>query len=306
MLKTFTAYRFGDTNTRTLLKAIEDVLTEPTATDPGKTMWSHAGFSEVFNKRPVFVAADNTIVMNVQIRERLLPARVIKEAMVAKIDEYARRQGYKPNRKQAAELKEEVTMSLLPSSHVKPVDVPVMITRDYLLIGTTSARRVDTALALVMGLYPDEKLSLASLGFGYKVDSWLMDLLINESTESGYFVADEEVVLKGGKKSVARFKAIPTSVEAIKDRISGGMLPVELAITYDERISFKLTDQMLVKGIKVADLLMKETESANADEEFEGNAVLMSKEINRMLNALIAELPRDDTKQSIDDDEDEL
>lgn len=307
MLKSFTAFRFGDRATGTLLRGIDGVLHETTVRNPEKTMWAFAGFSTVFNDLPVFTAADGTVILNVQIRERLLPARVIKEAMVDKAIEYEQRQGYKPSRKQMAELKEEVTMALLPTSHIKPVDVPVMITREYLLIGATSARRIDTTLELLVQLFEDDKLSLVPLGYGYKVGSWLMDLLINESTESGDFTVGEEVVLKGSQKSVARFKAIPASVEAINDRITAGMQPVELAVTYGDRMSFKVTDQLLVKGIKFSDVILKEAESADAAEEFEGTAALVSQEVNAMLNNLLAGMEVTDSQTpNSDDDEDEL
>lgn len=307
MIKSFTAFCFGDRNTAGLLRGIDTVLTEATTRDPEKTMWAFAGFSPVFNGQPAFVAADGTVILNVQIRERLLPARVIKEAMIGKAIEYEQRQGYRPGRKQMAELKEEVTMALLPTSHIKPVDVPVMITREYLLIGATSARRIDTTLELLTQLFEDDKLSLVSIGYNYKVGDWLMDLLLNESTESGDFEVGEEVVLKGSQKSVARFKAIPASVEAINDRITAGMRPVELAVTYGERMSFKVTDQLLVKGIKFSDVTLKEAESSDAAEEFEGTAALVSQELNVMLNNLLAGMklvdePADDSS----DDEDEL
>jgi len=306
MLKSFTAFRFGDRATSILLRGIDGVLPEATVRNPEKTMWAFAGFSTVFNDLPVFTAADGTVILNVQIRERLLPARVIKEAMVDKVIEYEQRQGYKPSRKQMAELKEEVTMALLPSSHIKPVDVPVMITREYLLIGATSARRIDTTLELLTQLFEDEKLSLVSLGHGYEVGPWLMDLLLNESTESGDFTVGEEVVLKGSQKSVARFKAIPASVEAINDRITAGMQPVELAVTYGDRMSFKVTDQLLVKGIKFSDVILKEAESADAAEEFEGTAALVSQEVNAMLNNLLAGMEMTDSPTTDSDDEDEL
>lgn len=302
MIKSFTAFRFGDTTTRNLLRNISDKLTDATAVDPEKTMWAAAGFANVFNDYPTFTAADGTVVLNAQIRERLLPARVIKEAMSVKAHEYAHRQGYTPGRKQMAELKEEVTMALLPSSHIKPVDVPVMITREYLLIGATSARRIDTVLSLLMAIYPDETISLQSASHGYDVSAWLMDLLLNESTESCDFMVGEEVVLKGEQKSVARFKAIPASVDAIKDRLAVGMRPVELAVNYDDRMVFKMTDQLLIKGVKFSDVILKDVESSDAAEEFEGTAALVSQEINAMLNNLVAGM----LTTGSDDDEDEL
>lgn len=309
MLKTITAFLLADSTTKRLLGSISlsETLQQPTVVDPLKTQWGTAGFSRPsnFGELTVFVGADNTRVLNVQVRERVLPAKVIKTHLEDRIVDAERRQGYRPGRKQIAELKELVTMELLPTSHIRHVDTQVMITGEYLFIGTGSARTVDVVMSQIMSLFPEDILAFKPIYWGRKASDFLMDALLDETTEDCKFNRSRSVTLKSSSKAVAKFKDIGLDVESVKERVAAGMHPVDLALEYDDTMSFTLTDQMLVKGIRFSDLLLSQTHDVeNEVDEFDATTALVSGELRKMFADLLTAIPvRDELDESSDEDD---
>jgi len=306
MLKSFTPFEIITEGTYIALNDnLDRVLSTPTARDPANSEWSAAGFTLPIKGAgsAVFMASDLTLALNVQVRERVLPSKVIKEAVKAAADDAERRQGYKPGRKELAEIKDNVVASLLPSSHVRPTDIPIMLIGDYLLIGTTSANKVDLVIDLLNDLYPDapERLALRPLGVGRRVGAFMGDLLLGESTESGKFNVGTSVVLKGNAGQTARYKGVDLASESVTDSVATGMRPVELDAWFkrspdqDASVSFSITDNLLIKRVKFADILINEvTDTTGEDDhavtEFDATVAILGGELKSLLDSLLDEI----------------
>lgn len=297
MFKTITAYVIADKPTLAFLNpsSLANHIDEPTVVDPDKTQWGAIGFSkpDYFGDDTVFVGADDTRMFNLQLRERVLPGKVIKTHLAERTTDAARRQGHMCTRKQVAELKEEVIASLLPTAFIKPTDILCMITRNYLIVGTGSARLVDLAIETLRAAYPDDTLNFHSIGRELAIDAWMLDLLLEGTTASGIFHVGESVVLKGRNKSAARYKDVELASKAVRDSVEDGMRPVEMAVEYNERIHFALTDQLLIKRIKFSDLLLKQAEEEGEGEigVFDATVALVSGELRELLDTLRSEIP---------------
>lgn len=305
MLRTVTIFKIADTGTRKLLHSanLQAAIPEPTARDPGGFEWSAAGWTQpdVFKEGPVFVGAENTRVLNFQVRERVLPSKVIKQTLARQIEAAERRQGYKPGRKQIAEMKDEVVNALLPTAFIKPSDTTVVLIGDYLLIGAASARMVDRVIAALRSAYQDETLNLHAIAKGRPVEKWMKGLLLDGTTLSGDFNLGKTVALKGDGKGTARFKDMDLERSEIQKHVIEGMWPVQIAVEYGERMHFVMTDQMVLRSIKFSDLVMsREENEEDAAAEFDGTVALVCGEMRQMLDKLTAEMP--DT----DDEEEEL
>lgn len=305
MFKTATIFLIADNLTRELLSpaTLSNAIDEPTITDPDATQWSRAGIAhpDNFGHSPVFVGAEGTRVFVVQQRERVLPGKVIRTKMGEIAADVAARQGYKCGRKQMAEIKDEVIATLLPNSHIKPVDVVCMLTGHYLFIGTGSARMVDLALNVLRSVFPDNKLNLKPLSDGRKVTPWMMELLVGAQGDE--FFVGESVVLKGREKSATRFKDMDLACRAVLDVVEDGMQPVEIAVKWMDRLTFNLTDHLIIKRIKFADILLKEAEedaSENAANNgtavsmFDGTVALMAGELKNLLTDLCNQMPEEE------------
>lgn len=300
MIKNATVYTFADDATRKAMWSLGDHVTAVTAKDPDKTQWSTLGFTGIAaidEDAPVFTASDGTKVFTVQLRERVLPGKVIRVKMKERADEYYTRQGYRPGRKAMAEIKDMVISELLPSAFVRPNDTVCLVTRKYLILGTTSAKMVDAILALLRSSMPNNMLSFQRLpqGIANKVESFMTNSLLGGGGD--IFELGNSVVLKGADKSSARFKDMALEVDAVVDSINQDMVPVEIELTYAEKVSFSMTDQLVFKRIRLADIL---TEQANEDSQgeaasyFDATVAIVAGTLSAMITDLVKDIAGED------------
>lgn len=310
MLKTVTAFLIADKATKKLLspESLQEVIPSPTIADPDKTQWQRTGFTkpDYFGEETVFVGADNSRVFCVQIRDRVLPGAVIKSELKKAIAEAERRQGHKCGRKQIAQMKDEIVVQLLPHSHIKPMDVLCMITNDYLLIGSGSARVVDLVLLDLFTAFPEQTLLLKPLPTGRQVGKWMLELLLAGTTDDGEFNIGDSVVLRGESKATARFKDLDLHSDRIHAHVQAGMMPIEMSVEYSDRLEFRLSDQLVIKGLKFSSLLIKSAqEEADSDDtlgQFSATVALVGGELRSVLGHMVSEMP----EKSDEDEDDEL
>jgi recombination associated protein RdgC len=310
MLKTITVFKMNRATKQALSpENMQATIPEPTVVDPSGSQWRTIGFSrpDEFGETTVFVGASNIRLFNVQIRERVLPGKVIRKALAERAEEIGRRQGYKPNRKQMAELKDELIAAMLPTAFIKPVDVLCMITKDYLIVGTGSASVVDEIVKLICQQFEQHDLRFEAISRDRKPGRWMTELLLNGTTESGKFNCGQSVVLKGEGKSTARFKDIDLQSERISEHVAAGMSPVELSIITknndgEDRVMFTLSDQMVLKRVTLSDVLTEDVkDDAGGDDTayFDATVALVGGEIRRLLDDLLTEIPQQDDEEEL-------
>lgn len=307
MFKTITVFKIKGAKSLAALSPenLQAAIPDATIIDPGKTEWYRAGIThpDCFGHSPVFVSADNSRLLVVQVRERILPAKVLRRHVDARIAELEARQGHRMHRKDRAAVKEEVMLELLPTTLIKPTDIPCMIAGDYLIVGTSSARLV-LECSRVLCSATQTALNLAPLDLGRNPAPWLFDLLDTGSTGSGRFTCGASVVLKGSGHQAARFKEMDLSDDSVKYALQEGMRPVEIAVQYEDIMHFAITDRLVIKRIRFSDVLLKQVKDDAGDEgataELAGTVALTAGELRGMLAALENEVPK------VNDEEDEL
>ncbi len=108
------------------------------------------------------------------------------------------------------------------------------------------------------------------------------------------FTIDRDCELKasGDEKSAVRYVRHPLEGNEIRAHLAGGKLPTRLALTWDDRISFILTEKLEIKRLAFLDLLKEQAERSaeHADEQFDADFALMTGELSRFLPQLIEAL----------------
>ena len=85
---------------------------------------------------------------------------------------------------------------------------------------------------------------------------------------------------------------LPRALLEWRDHIAGGKTVVRLGLTWNDRISFVLTEQLQVKRLVFLDILRRESDSEAGDESerFEIDFALMTGELSLMLADLVKAL----------------
>ena len=225
------------------------------------------------------------------VESRLLPTSVVRQEAEARAETLAERMGYRPGRKQMKELHEQITQELLPRAFtcrrrtwawIDPVD-------GWLGIDTSSAARAEEVLECLRRTLDDFPLKLVRTT--RSPESVMADWLAGEAPAG--FTIDQDCELRSisEEKSTVRYARHPLDGSEIRNHLAAGKLPTRLALTFNDRMSFVLTDKLELKRLDFLDTVREQSGSGDdADALFDAEFALMTGELARLLPALIEAL----------------
>lgn len=313
MIKTATIYKMTQPGVRALRDADHANFA---VSEPGKTQWSRMGLTPFFNSEYRYDVTGG-FLLTVRIKDRVLPGKVIKTSLDAKVAEVTERQGTPVNSKQRMELKDVIVDNLLSTAFIKDTDIPVCVISSslghWLVIGTGSASKVDDILALLRET-TDKTLNLEPFGKGLDLDRFLrsvMDSDLFKGDDSMMFSRGLSAVLKGTSTATVRYKGV--ELEELGNDIKHNFVPTEVRIEYgsqptddslaEVRLTFTLTNKGVFRSIRFSDVAMEDVEESARGEDnhaayFDGTAALFIGEMRQMLKEL-----RELAGEAVEDDE---
>jgi recombination associated protein RdgC len=224
------------------------------------------------------------------VEQKLLPASVVRQYAQAKLIEIEAAQGYKPGRKQVREVVEQMEAELLPRAFAKRGLTYVWIdpVNRWLLVDASSSARADEVmehLKLSLGELP-VTLIKTQLAPSTAMTQWLA-----AGEAPGSFSIDRDCELRAAAEERAAVRYVRHNLDSdeVRAHIAGGKSATRLAITWNDRISFVLTEQLQIKKLAFLDLLKEDAErqAENADDLFAADFTLMCGELAQLLAHLI-------------------
>jgi DNA recombination-dependent growth factor C len=252
-----------------------------------------------------------------QIAERKLPASVRDEKVHERYKELSEREGRALNKKEFAQLKEDVESSLLPQAFIVRKFIPVLVTQDTLLVCTSSASQCEKILAKLVRLCEVRKVKMEISGGSYAMSP---GALLGQIARDGIFDLgdddDLDTALHAGKS--AKFKGEDKRTITVKDRsllcdelvkittdpqYAVTELRLHLENAGDEVSEFTLSDKMIFKGFKLTDVSLAGIQ--NDTDDLHATYWLLAKEMLRALDAVTSALGEGDAGVPPADDEDD-
>lgn len=220
---------------------------------------------------------------------KLLPASVINQVTQERAQDLEEKQGYRLGRKQLKELREQVTDELLPRafSHRRRIHVWIDPAHGWLAVDAASQARAEEVLELLNKCL--DELPARRLQTERSPVAAMTDWLAGGEAPAG-FTVDRDCELKSvtEEKSAVRYVRHPLDGDEIRDHLVAGKLPTRLAMTWNDRVSFVLTDKLELKRLDFLDLVKEEAAQADsAAEEFDASFALMSGELAKLLPDLL-------------------
>jgi recombination associated protein RdgC len=222
--------------------------------------------------------------------KKLLPASVINQVTKARAAEIEEQQGFAPGRKQMRELKEDVTDELLPRAFSIQSSTWAWIdpVNGWLVIDAGSTGKAEEVLKLLIKAI--DKFPLETLRTVLSPVTAMTGWLSSDEAPSG-FTVDQDTELRSTSESKATVRYVRHTLEAddVRRHIESGKQCTRLAMTWNDKISFVLTEGLTVKRIAPLDVLKEDSEGStkNDDERFDSDVMLMTGEVNKLLTALI-------------------
>ena len=114
-------------------------------------------------------------------------------------------------------------------------------------------------------------------------------LLTGEAPDGLTIDRDCELRAAGEERATVRYARHTLEGQEIRHHIEGSKAATRLALTWQDKISFVLTEQLQVKRLAFLDLLKQEadTKAENADDLFEADFAIMASELSQMLPNIV-------------------
>ncbi|QBP75370.1 recombination-associated protein RdgC [Herbaspirillum huttiense] len=229
-------------------------------------------------------------LLRLQTEKKILPSSVINQVTRERAKELEEQQGLPPGRKQTKELKEQVTDELLPRAFTRLSSMWVWIdpVNGWLVADSSTPARAEEALKLLFKAVP--KFPLETVRTVMSPGAAMTDWLASDEAPDG-FTVDQDTELRSTAESRATVRYVRHTLEAdqLRQHIETGKQCTRLAITWADKISFTLAENLSIKKIALLDVLKENHEltGKHDDERFDGDFMLFAGEMSGLLAALV-------------------
>ncbi len=297
MFKNATVYRIGPA-WATSMEEVEERLGKTRFVPCGATQPESVGWVEPRGTAhgPLVEVIGGQWMLKLMVESKVLPGAVVKRKTDALVKKIEQETGRKPGKKQTKEIKEAAVLELLPMAFTKQSAVIVWIDPKHrlLLVDAGSQGKADGVVTHLVKALDGFAVSLVQTetAAATAMAGWLT----SHEPPAGFSV-DRECELKSSDemKSVVRYSRHTLDTDEVRDHIIGGKVPTKLAMTWEGRVSFMLTDTMQIKKIAFLDVVFEATsKQSNKEDGFDADTAIatgeMSKLIPDLLDALGGEL----------------
>ncbi len=284
-------YRIGE-GWRPSLEQIEQALDAERFVPCGASQEKAIGWIEPRGEAhgPLVEAVNGQRILKLKMETRGVPGSVVTRKAKERSAQIEITEGRKPGKKEMKEIKEDVKLSLMPMAFSKESSVWVWIDPDagLLVIDAGSQAKADEVITMLVKSFAG--LSLALINTQMSPQSAMASWLITQESPAGFSV-DRECELKAAdeSKSVVRYVRHALDTDEVKQHVEGGKLPTRLALTWEGRVSFSLTEALQLKKVTFLDVVFEAT-SAEKDEGFDADVAIATGELTKLLPDLFVAL----------------
>jgi recombination associated protein RdgC len=302
MFKTASFFRIATDFVMPPLDAFEEALQATRFVPCGPTQPESNGWVPPRGSKSISMleSIGGQIILKLCTERRPLPASAVKAAVDELIEKYKEETGQeRVGSKIKKEFKEQVIFELLPRAFAKRSTTLLWLdpVHHFLVVDTGSLAGADKvvtflieALSEVPGSFPGlgVKPVLTNMSAAASMSHWL------SSREAPVgFTVDRDCELKtpDDQKSTVRYSRHTLEIDEVAQHIATGKVPTQLALTWNDRISFVLTETAQVKKIKLLDVVLDGVQEGGKDDDgFDTDAAILTGELTAMLPDLLEAL----------------
>lgn len=257
-------------------------------TECGPTQPESAGWVEPRGEKHgvLLESVAGQLILKLCAESKPVPAGVVKDQLAARLDKIEADTGRRPKGKASREIKEQIVHDLLPRAFPKRSTTLVWIdlAARTVLIGAASAKKADAVVTRLVDLFGGLRLAplQTALSPATAMSAWLSD----KQAPHGFSI-DRECELKqpDSEKAAVRYARHTLDIDEVGEHIRQGKLPTQLALTWNSRVSFVLTDALTLKKIKLLDVVLESGDGA--DGGFDADVALTTGELRHLLPDLV-------------------
>ena len=249
----------------------------------------------------LFHANNRCLMLCARREEKILPAAVIKEAVEQRIEDIKEADDRTPGRKERMEIKDEVLFDLTPKAFSRSQRQYAYIdTRSGLLIiDSSSHKRAEELMTLLresLGSLPVIPIKAKNTAHHAMTD-WLKAKQAPKGFELG---GECELIDASDESAMIRCKNQALGSPQIAAHLDDGMFVRKLALSWAGGIEFLVDEELSIKRLRFADLIMDKAGDANVDTaaaQFDVDFAIMNGELANFIPALLSAFGGEDRSE---------
>lgn len=239
---------------------------------------------------PLVESVGGQLILKLKIETKTVPGSVVTRKAKERAAQIEASTGRKPGKKQTREIKDDIKLELMPLAFTKESSVLVWIDPDakLLVIDAGSQAKADEVVTMLVKCL--DGLAVTLLSTQMTPTAAMSEWLVTQEPPAGFSV-DRECELKAAdeSKAVVRYTRHPLDTEEVRQYVQSGKLPTRLALTWDSRVSFVLTEGLQLKKLAFLDVVL-DGASSGKDDGFDADAAIATAELRKLLPDLFEAL----------------
>ena len=229
-------------------------------------------------------------LISIGAEERLLPSVVVNEELAERLAKIAEKEGRRMGAKERKRLKEQVISELLPRAFIRPSRVSAYLdaASGWFVVDSASRKSAEDAVSQVrtaLGRFPATPIAPEE-----SPRALMTEWLIGGKLPNGLVLGDEcELRDPAEAGAVVRCRRQDLESDEVREHLKSGKQVFQLGLTYAERVSFVLGEDLTVRKLRFMDVVLDElgedtAESARA--ELTASFALMTLEFKNLFERL--------------------
>jgi recombination associated protein RdgC len=238
---------------------------------------------------PLVHAAMGTMLVSFNIEEKVLPTAVVKEHSLQRVQEREQLENRGLSKKEKADIKDQVYFTLLQQAFCRSNRIYACIDTQnhWLVVNTTQAKKLELFLERLKEALDPVEIHLPEINNVPKLMTrWLL-----EGQYPDWLTIEGHCKLEdyNNKSRVIACRHQDLFADTIQRIVREGCVPKQLALTWKDRITFKLNEDFSLTQLQYSDDLVKTAAEESGEteaEKFDSNFVLMTESLTKLYHDL--------------------
>lgn len=226
------------------------------------------------------------MLISLGTEKKLLPATVVNQFAKSRAAEVEEQQGYKPGRKQLKQIKEAITDELLPRAFAirRRTHAWIDPVGGFMVIDAANFAKADELVEMLLKAL--DGFTLTPIKTNVSPSAAMTGWLAGDDL-SGSFTIDRDCELRdtGEERASVRYIRHALEAEEIGKHIKAGKEVAKLAMTWNDKLSFVLHENLQLKRLAPLDVLKEQADAE--DDVFDADFAIMTGELKKMLPDIV-------------------
>jgi recombination associated protein RdgC len=243
---------------------------------------------------PLLEVVGGQWILKLMMEVKVIPGSVVKRKADEQLAQIESTTGRKPGKKEARDIREDARLSLLPMAFTKQSTTLVWVDpkASLLVLDAASQAKADEVLTCLVKAV--DGLAVQLIDTQTSPAAAMAIWLSTKEAPQGFSV-DRECELKAAdeSKAVVRYTRHALDTDEVTQHIAMGKLPTRLALTWNDHVSFVLTEALQLKKVAVLDVVFEAAATLASDKKednFDADVAIATGELQGLIPDLLEAL----------------